>query len=240
MEQYNRDTLKTVDNMMITMMNGVYKMTQLEILVEAVMDGEQDEALVATKQVIQEGVPVKQVIEALTAGMREIGEQFARMEIFLPEMMMAGQAMKVVMRELEPTLKKAAIEIEGKGKIVIGTVEGDVHEIGKNVAIIMLTAQGFEVYDLGINVNALDFVKKAEDVRADIIGVSSLMTTTMPNQKDIIEILQEKGIRDKYHVILGGGPVTQEWVNECGADSWGENAGRAVEILERVMEERRK
>lgn len=215
-------------------------MTQLEILVEAVMDGEQDEALVATKQVIQEGVPVKQVIEALTAGMREIGEQFARMEIFLPEMMMAGQAMKVVMRELEPTLKKAAIEIEGKGKIVIGTVEGDVHEIGKNVAIIMLTAQGFEVYDLGINVNALDFVKKAEDVRADIIGVSSLMTTTMPNQKDIIEILQEKGIRDKYHVILGGAPVTQEWVNECGADSWGENAGRAVEILERVMEERRK
>jgi corrinoid protein of di/trimethylamine methyltransferase len=215
-------------------------MTQLEILVEAVMDGEQDEALVATKQVIQEGVPVKQVIEALTAGMREIGEQFALMEIFLPEMMMAGQAMKVVMRELEPTLKKAAIETEKKGKIVIGTVEGDVHEIGKNIAIIMLTAQGFEVYDLGINVNALDFVKKAEDVRADIIGVSSLMTTTMPNQKDIIEILQEKGIRDKYHVILGGAPVTQEWVNECGADSWGENAGRAVEILERVMEERRK
>jgi methylmalonyl-CoA mutase cobalamin-binding domain/chain len=123
---------------------------------------------------------------------------------------------------------------------VIGTVEGDMHEIGKDVVIILLQVQGFEVHDLGINVNALDFVKKAEEVNADIIGASSLMTTTMPNQKDIIEILKEKGIRDKYHVILGGAPVTQEWVDQCGADSWGENAGKAVEVLERVMEERSK
>jgi methylmalonyl-CoA mutase cobalamin-binding domain/chain len=128
---------------------------------------------------------------------------------------------------------------EKKGRVVIGTVEGDMHEIGKNIIITLLTVQGFEVYDLGINVNVLDFVKKAVEVNADVIGASSLMTTTMPNQKDIIEILKEKGIRDKYHVIFGGAPVTQEWVDECGADSWGENAGIAVEILERVMKERR-
>jgi corrinoid protein of di/trimethylamine methyltransferase len=215
-------------------------MTPLETLVEAVMNGEEDESLAAVREVIQEDLDVGQVIEALTDGMREIGEQFARMEIFLPEMMMAGQAMKAVMAELEPELQKSAVAAEKKGVIVMGTVEGDVHEIGKNIAITLLTVQGFEVHDLGINVNALDFVKKAEEVRADIIGASSLMTTTMPNQRDIIEILKEKGIRDKYHVILGGAPVTQEWVDKCGADSWGENAGRAVEILERVMEERRK
>ncbi len=215
-------------------------MTTLETLVKAVMAGEEDESFAAVKKVIQEGLNIGQVIEALTEGMREIGEQFTRMEIFLPEMMLAGQAMKVVMRELEPELQKSAVATEKKGTIVIGTAEGDAHEIGKNIAIILLTVEGFEVHDLGIEVNALDFVKKAEEVRADIIGVSSLMTTTMPNQKDVIEILKAKGIRDKYHVILGGAPVTQEWVAECGADSWGENAGRAVEILERVMEERKK
>lgn len=214
-------------------------MSSLQTLVKAVMDGEEDEAVSAAEKVIAEGVGVGQVIDALTAGMREIGEQFARMEIFLPEMMMAAQAMKAVMKTLEPELEKSAVETEQKGIIVIGTVEGDMHEIGKDIVITLLQVQGFEVHDLGINVNALDFIRKAEEVRADIIGASSLMTTTMPNQKDIIEILKEKGIREKYHVILGGAPVTQEWVEACGADSWGENAGKAVEILERVMAERR-
>jgi corrinoid protein of di/trimethylamine methyltransferase len=214
-------------------------MATLDVLVKAVMDGEEDEAVDAARKVMQEGVAVERVVEALTAGMREIGEQFARMEIFLPEMMMAAQAMKAVMAELEPELDKMATPTEVKGSIVIGTVEGDMHEIGKDIVTTMLQVSGFEVHDLGINVNALDFVKKAEEVRADIIGASSLMTTTMPNQRDIIEILKEKGIRDKYHVILGGAPVTPEWVKQCGADSWGENAGKTVEILERVMAERR-
>jgi trimethylamine corrinoid protein len=214
-------------------------MSTLDNLVGAVMDGEETEAVDAARKVIQEGVGVTQVVEALTAGMREIGEQFARMEIFLPEMMMAAQAMKAVMAELEPELEKSATPTVTKGSIVIGTVEGDMHEIGKDIVITMLQVSGFEVHDLGINVNALDFVKKAEEVGADVIGASSLMTTTMPNQRDIIEILKEKGIRDRYHVILGGAPVTQEWVDQCGADSWGENAGKTVEILERVMAERR-
>jgi corrinoid protein of di/trimethylamine methyltransferase len=214
-------------------------MATLDVLVKAVMDGEEDEAVDAARKVMQEGVGVERVVEALTAGMREIGEQFARMEIFLPEMMMAAQAMKAVMAELEPELEKMATPTEVKGSIVIGTVEGDMHEIGKDIVITMLQVSGFEVHDLGINVNALDFVKKAEEVGADIIGASSLMTTTMPNQRDIIEILKEKGIRDKYHVILGGAPVTPEWVEQCGADSWGENAGKTVEILEHVMAERR-
>jgi corrinoid protein of di/trimethylamine methyltransferase len=215
-------------------------MTTIDELVKAVTDGDEEEATAAAEHVVQAGVPIDAVIDGLTQGMREIGEQFARMDIFLPEMMMSAQAMKAAMVVLDPEIQKAGAVTETKGTIVIGTVEGDMHEIGKDVVIILLQVQGFEVHDLGINVNALDFVNKAEEVNADIIGASSLMTTTMPNQRDIIEILKEKGIRDKYHVILGGAPVTQEWVDQCGADSWGENAGKAVEVLERVMEERSK
>ncbi len=214
-------------------------MTILQTLVEAVQNGEQDTAIDTARKAVQEGIAINEIVEALTAGMREIGDQFARMDIFLPEMMLAAQAMQVVMSELEPEIQKSSVPTEKKGIVVIGTVEGDMHEIGKDIVITLLRVQGFEVYDLGINVNALDFVRKAEEVHADVIGASSLMTTTMPSQGEIVEFLKEKGIREKYHVILGGAPVTREWVEECGADSWGENAGVTVEILERVMVDRR-
>ena len=215
-------------------------MTTLQTLVSAVIDGDEDGAVVAAQNVIQEKVPVDKVIGALTDGLREVGEMFARMEIFLPEMMMASQAMKAAMNELEPEIKTSGVTLEKKGVVIIGTVEGDMHEIGKFIVSTMLQTIGFEVHDLGIDVNSLDFVRKAEEVKADIIGVSSLMTTTMPKQREVIAILEEKKLRDKYHVILGGAPVTEAWVDEIGADSWGENAGVTVEILERVMEERGK
>lgn len=215
-------------------------MTTLQTLVSAVIDGDEDRAVVATKKVIEEKIAIEEVISALTEAIREVGEMFARMEIFLPGMVMSSRAMKAAMNELEPEIKAAGVTLEKKGCVVIGTVEGDMHEIGKFIVITVLQAQGFEVHDLGIGVNALDFVKKAEEVKADIIGSSSLMTTTMPKQREIITILEAKGLRDKYHVILGGAPVTQEWVDESGADSWGENASVAVDILERVMEERGK
>ena len=215
-------------------------MTVLNTLVKTVVEGLEDEAAVAARQVIEEGVALNQVIESLTTGMREVGEQFARREIFLPGLMFAARAMEAAMGVLEPEIQKSGAATGKKGSIVIGTVEGDMHAIGKNIVIALLGTLGFEVHDLGINVNALDFVKKAQEVNADIIGASSLMTTTMPNMKDLIEILKEKGIRDQYHVILGGAPVTQEYVDECGADSLGENASSSVEILERVMKERNK
>ena len=215
-------------------------MPTLQTLVSAVIDGDEDEAVVAIKKVIEEKIAIEEVISTLTEAIREVGEMFARMEIFLPGMVMSSRAMKAAMNELEPEIKAAGVTLEKKGCVVIGTVEGDMHEIGKFIVITVLQAQGFEVHDLGIDVNALDFVKKAEEVKADIIGSSSLMTTTMPKQREIITILEAKGLRDKYHVILGGAPVTQEWVDESGADSWGENASVAVDILERVMEERGK
>lgn len=213
-------------------------MTALETLVNAVLDGNEGGAIQATKEVIKDEIPVDEVIRALTDAIREVGDRFGRMEIFLPGMVMSSKAMKAAMDELEPVIKAAGMVIEKKGSIVIGTVEGDMHEIGKFVVATVLQAAGFEVYDLGVDVNALDFVKKAEEVNADIIGASSLMTTTMPKQREIISILEEKGLREKYHVILGGAPVTQEWVDECGADSWGETASKGIEILERVMHER--
>jgi corrinoid protein of di/trimethylamine methyltransferase len=170
--------------------------------------------------------------------MREVGARFARMEIFIPGLMLAARAMQAVMAELEAELEQSAVVTEKKGTVVIGTVEGDIHEIGKDIVSTLLRTQGFQVYDLGANVNALDFVRQAEQVRADIIGASALMTTTMPGQSEIVELLKELGLRDKYHVIFGGAPVTREWVDECGADSWGEDAWTAVTVLERVMEKK--
>jgi len=213
-------------------------MTVLQTLVKAVVDGLEDEAIAATKQVIEEKIAVDQIVEALTGGMREVGEQFALMEIFLPEMMLAARAMKAVLAALEPEMKAQSTEIEQKGVVVIAVVEGDMHEIGKDIVISLLEVSGFEVHDMGINVNALDIINEAAKVKADIIGVSALMTTTMPQQKDLIEILIEKGMRDQFHVILGGAPVTAEWVEEVGADSWGENAAVSVQILEKAMKEK--
>ncbi len=213
-------------------------MTALDNLVFAVQDGDEEQAVTAARQTISEGVPVATVIDSLTAGLRAIGDRFARQEIFLPEMLLAARAMQAAMTELEPEIAKQPAPTQKKAVVVIGTVEGDMHEIGKDIAITMLKVAGFVVHDLGANVNALDFVRKAEEVHADVIGASALMTTTTPNQKEIVDILVAKGLRSKYHVILGGAPVTKEWVAEAGADSWGENAAIAVKILEHMLAER--
>jgi corrinoid protein of di/trimethylamine methyltransferase len=215
-------------------------MTALDHLVFAVQDGDEEQAATAARQTIGEGLPVTTVIDSLTAGLRAIGDRFARQEIFLPEMLLAARAMQAAMTELEPEIAKQPAPSQRKAVVVIGTVEGDMHEIGKDIAITLLKVAGFDVHDLGANVNALDFVRKAEEVHADVIGASALMTTTTPNQKEIVDILLAKGLRSKYHVILGGAPVTKEWVAEAGADSWGENAASAVKILERMMAERSK
>jgi methanogenic corrinoid protein MtbC1 len=178
-----------------TIIKGDLEMSALESLVEAVMAGEEADAVAATKEVIDEGLAVDDIIDALTGGMREVGEQFARMEAFLPELVMAAGAMQAAMDELQPLIEKSAAQEKKRGTVVVGTVEGDVHVIGKEIVVRLLRAQGFEVHDLGYNVNALDFVRKAEEVDADVIGASALMSTTMPVQKEIIAFLGEKGVR---------------------------------------------
>ena len=204
-----------------------------------VQEGEDDAAVQAAQEALATSCDLNALIGGLTRAMRQVGDRFERMEIFLPEMLLAARAMQAVMKLVEPEMARQAIKREAKGTVVIGTVAGDLHEIGKDIVITMLRAQGFAVHDLGANVNALDFIRKAEEVGADVIGASALMSTTMPAQREIIELLQAKGLREKYHVILGGAPVTRQWVEQAGADSWGENAAQAVSLLEKVMERRR-
>ena len=213
-------------------------MSTLDELVLAVQDGDAARAGELAGAALEGDAEVTAIVERLSAGMHEVGDQFATGDIFLPELMLAARAMQSAMGVLQPRLLESAAATVKRGVIVIGTVAGDVHEIGKDIAITMLRAAGFEVHDLGRDVNALDFVRRAEDLRADVIGASALMTTTMPAQKELVDILVAKGLRDKYHVILGGAPVTPEWVAEAGADSWGEDAGTAVKVLEKAMSDK--
>jgi len=214
-------------------------METLERLVQAVQDGEAQKAVALTQEALAAKIEPLAVVKALTEGIREVGDRFERMEIFLPEMMLAAQAMQKALELLSPYLERQKEGREEKGTVVIGTVEGDIHEIGKHIVALLLEVNGFTVYDLGADVNALDFIKRAQEVKADIIGASALMTTTMPGQREIIELLKDMGLRHRFHVTVGGTPVTRDWAEEIGADSWAENASQAVAILEKAMEERR-
>ena len=214
-------------------------MTTVEQLVQAVQDGKAPQAAELAGRAVEEGADAGAVVDSLGAAMRAVGDRFGTGEIFLPELMLAARAMQKAMEVLQPALLASASVAAKLGVVVIGTVKGDVHEIGKDIAITMLRASGFEVYDLGRDVNALDFVRRAEELGADIIGASALMTTTMPAQKELVDTLVAKGLRDKYHVILGGAPVTAEWVAEAGADSWGEDAAKSAKLLEQAMADKR-
>ena len=211
----------------------------LEKLVRAVQDGQSEDAVALAQEAMAAKMDALAVVDALTEGIREVGDRFERMEVFLPEMMLAAQAMQKALEPLEPYLDRGKEGRRTKGTVVIGTVEGDIHEIGKHIVALLLEVNGFTVHDLGPDVNALDFIKRAQEAKADVIGASALMTTTMPGQQEIVEILRDMGLRDRFHVTVGGTPVTKEWAEEIGADSWAENASQAVAVLERAMKERR-
>jgi trimethylamine corrinoid protein len=201
-----------------------------ESLKSAIIDGEKDKTLAAVDTALKQGVSPSDIIDkGMAPGMKEVGERFARYEIYLPEMMMAAEAWEGAMKVLEP--KMAATGGARKvGKVVLGTVAGDIHSIGKNIVGAMLKMSGFEVFDLGIDVPASHFVTKAEEVSADVIAASALMSTTMPQQKNIIEHLNARGVRAKYAFFVGGGSTTQEWADQIGADGYGRTAGDATAL----------
>ncbi len=207
----------------------------LEELGQAVETGDQDKAKLLAQKFVGEGVDLMQMIAALTEVMERVGEKFSRLEIFLPEMVLTGGAMTAVMQILTPHL---AAKGRGapKAKVVLGTVKGDLHEIGKNIVKLMLESSFYEVKDLGTDVDPVDFIKEAEAMQADIIGASSLMTTTLPHQKEIIDILEIKGLRQKYKVVVGGAPVTQAWADEIGADLYCPDAGSAPKMLSDLLQ----
>ena len=208
-------------------------------LVQAVQEGEDEDALALAQQAMAAEMDPLTVVDALTGAIREVGDRFARMEIFLPEMMLAAQAMQRALEPITPYLEEQKAQRQRKGTVVIGTVEGDIHEIGKSIVALLLEVNGYVVHDLGPDVNALDFIKRAQEVEADVIGASALMTTTMPGQQEIVELLKDMQLRERFLVMVGGTPVTDAWAEEIGADAWAENAMQAVSVLDKVLAARR-
>lgn len=206
----------------------------MEVLCQLVESGNKNEGMILAQKLIDEGLDPLGLITALTKTMGEVGDKFSRLEIFLPEMMKAGEAMAAVVEVLRSKLadKEGG---EPKAKVILGTVKGDLHEIGKNIVKLMLEANGFKVKDLGYDVDSLTFIKEAEEMGADFIGASALMSTTMPHQQEIIEFLKDKGLRDKYKVVIGGAPTTPEWADEIGADLYCYDAGSAPRQLEEYL-----
>jgi len=190
------------------------------------------------EQALSEGIDPKEILnEGLLSGMMIVGGKFKRNEVFVPEVLVAARAMNAGVAILEPYLVEAGNEPIGKA--VIGTVKGDLHDIGKNLVAMMMKAAGFEVVDLGTDVAAEAFVDKAEEIGADVIGMSALLTTTMPNMKTVVEVLEERGLRDKYIVMIGGAPVTDSFAVQIGADFYTADATSAAETAKAAVEKKR-
>jgi trimethylamine corrinoid protein len=205
---------------------------------DAIVDGDEDLAVELAEKVIAEKVdPVQAVQQGFIRGIEEVGKAWTNGEAFLPDVMMAADAMKAGMDVLEDVLAAGDGEgsYEDKGKIVLGTVEGDIHDIGKNIVGALLTSAGFKVYDIGIDQKAEEFVAKADEVGAKIIAASALLTTTMKSQKVLVDYLNEKDLRGKYKIIIGGGPTSAKWGEEIGADGWAETADEAVELCKKLL-----
>ena len=199
----------------------------------AVETGDEEAAASAASALLVVGAAPAEVTSALSRAMERLGEQFHRLDIFVPDLLIAADAFGAAMAVLEPVLK--ASPRRPKGTIVIGVVEGDIHTLGKNLVRVMLAADGFEVHDLGRDVKVATFVDAALERRADIIAMSSLMTTTMDRMGDVISLLVSRGVRDRFRVLVGGAPVTQTFSDEIGADGYGEDASEAVVAANRLL-----
>lgn len=203
---------------------------------QAVINGDKELVVSLAKEGLETGLkPLDIIRQGLTPGMDVVGDRFSSGEYFLPHLVMAGDTMKSALAELEPALKAAGSTRESLGTVVIGTVAGDIHEIGKSLVGTMLTANGFLVHDLGVDVPTEKFVEAVVDTEADIVGMSALLTTTMRNQDSIIKELTEAGLRDRVKVLIGGAPVTSEWADDIGADGYAEDAIGAVKLARRLV-----
>lgn len=202
---------------------------------ECVVKGDQGAALLLVQQALESGLEPMQIIdEGLTPAMHVVGDKFSCGEYFIPHLVMAARAMQSAMKVVEPELKKRHQAVEGAGTAVIGTVHGDIHEIGKSLVGVMLSANGFQVHDLGVNVPVEAFIAKVQETGAGLVGLSSLLTTTMVVQRKVIQALEGAGLRDRVKVMVGGAPVKQGWADEIGADGYAEDATSAVELAKRL------
>jgi corrinoid protein of di/trimethylamine methyltransferase len=205
-------------------------------MARSIIDGEADLAVELAKQAVAEGIdPLEAISQGFVQGVNTVGESFSCGEAFLPELVMAGEAMKAAVATLEPEMAKRGTRREVAGKVVLATVEGDIHEIGKTLVGTMLSASGFEVVDLGVDVPASKIVAKVKEVNANLVGLSALLTTTMVKQKEVIDALDKEGLRRSVKVMVGGAPVTREWVQKIEADGYAEDAIGAVTVAKQLV-----
>jgi len=205
-------------------------------ITKAIVNLDEEKAIDYANMAVKEKMNLLEVIEkGFAAGIRKVGELWEEGEFFLPELMRGAQIMQNCLDLIIPYLQDASEKVS-RGKVVIATIEGDIHSIGKTIVATMLRAYGYDVYDLGADVPAEKIIEEAVKRNADIIGVSALLTTTMFGQKKVIELLEEKNLVNKFKVILGGAPVTSKWVEECNADGFAENAVDAVRLVKSLLD----
>ncbi len=205
-------------------------------MTQSIIDGDSDLSAQLARQALNEGVdPLEAITQGYVPGINHIGREFADGNAFLPELVMSGEAMKSAVALLEPEMMKRGTRRQMLGKVVLGTVEGDIHEIGKSLVGTMLTAAGFEVFDMGVDVPVEKIIGKAIEVNADIIALSALLTTTMVKQREVIDELEKEGLRGRFKVIVGGAPVTRDWVQKIKADGYSEDAIGAVNLAKSLL-----
>jgi corrinoid protein of di/trimethylamine methyltransferase len=203
-------------------------------MTQSIIDGDEEVSADLARKAVADGLdPLEAITKGYMPGVNTVGDSFACGQAFLPELVMAGEAMKSAIAVLEPEMKKTGAQRQILGKVVLATVEGDIHEIGKSLVGTMLTSSGFEVFDLGVDVTTEAILAKAEEVGADLIGLSALLTTTMVKQKEVIDEVTKRGLKVK--VMVGGAPVTREWVHKIEADGYSEDAIGAVNVAKELM-----
>jgi len=208
----------------------------LEAMAQSVIKGLPGEAQVLAQEGLREGLdPIRAIDEGFTPGMEVVGRGFAEGDLFIPDLVMSGEAMKAAIAVLEPELRQQERQRRTLGTVVMGTVLGDIHEIGKTLVATMLSANGFQVHDLGVSVAPAHFVQAVRETQAHAVGLSALLTTTLVNQEATIQALEEAGLRERVRVVVGGVPASHEWAREIGADAYADNATEAVEVFKQLL-----
>jgi len=208
----------------------------IESLRKAVLDLDTDRVCAAAQEAVRLGIdPIEAIDEGLAKGVRTIGDRFAAGEAFLTELVMAGEAMKAGVEVLRPVILQRKLQRKSTGIVVIGTVRGDIHDIGKNIVAVMLEAAGFEVNDLGVDVTSDKFLNKTKESKAQIVAMSALLTVTTPEQKNTVHAIEKAGIRKNGKIAVGGAAVTPEWAREIGAEGYSDNAVDAVELFKKLV-----
>jgi corrinoid protein of di/trimethylamine methyltransferase len=229
--------MKKCQSLDILMNREDVRKTVLEEMIQVIVNGKIEEALNLAKQAINLAIDPLKAVEAFTQGIQIVGDSFYQGQIFLPELIICGEAMKAGINILDAEIVKRGEMRKYLGKIVIGTVKDDMHDIGKNIVSSLMSANGFKVFDLGIDVSTESFINKIKEVECNIVALSALTTTTMPNQSEIIKAIINEGLRAKVKIIIGGAPTSQIWADKIGADGYGENAIQAVKLAKKICKE---